>query len=80
MEPEIEFATLPGRDREGAEAMLSQARLRMNPLDEIQVRHLLAIGRRAGVAAGIAAAVRTNSRFDRDPAPGEERLRRGQLS
>lgn len=45
--------SLPGHDRECAAAMLSQARLRTNPIDEIQVAHLLEIGWRAGKAAAV---------------------------
>jgi len=42
----------PGHDRNVAVAILSQARLGRNPIDDIQVRHLLAIGYRAGLAKG----------------------------
>lgn len=41
--------TLPGHDRECASAMLSQSRLQhASRIDDIQVRHLLQIGYRAG--------------------------------
>jgi hypothetical protein len=52
----VELFTRPGHDRDCARAMLSQARLRTSPLDDLQVAHLLAIGYRAGVAAGRTAA------------------------
>jgi hypothetical protein len=49
----VELNSLPGRDRDGAMAMLAQSRHRNSrPLDDIQVAHLLVIGYRAGVAAG----------------------------
>lgn len=59
-QPMPEFAasfTVPGHDRDAALAILSQARLRSSPIDEIQVRHLLAIGWRAGDDAGYRRAV-----------------------
>lgn len=48
---EIDRTSLPGHDREVAKAIHNQARTRSHPLDDIQVRHLLAIGYRAGHAA-----------------------------
>jgi hypothetical protein len=48
----VELFSLPGHDRECAVAMLSQARLRTRPLDDLQVAHLISIGYSAGVAAG----------------------------
>jgi hypothetical protein len=48
----VELFSLPGHDRDCAKAMLSQARLRTRPLDDLQVAHLISIGYRAGVAAG----------------------------
>jgi hypothetical protein len=47
---EIDYYTTPGRDREIAYAILSQARHRNDPIDDIQVRHLLRIGYTAGRA------------------------------
>jgi hypothetical protein len=45
---EVAFYAVEGHDREGAAAMLSQSRLGYNPIDDIQVLHLLNIGYRAG--------------------------------
>jgi hypothetical protein len=50
----VELFSLPGHDRDCARAMLSQARLRGCPLDDLQVAHLISIGYSAGVAAGVA--------------------------
>jgi hypothetical protein len=43
-----ELFSLPGHDRDVLIAMISQVRLGHNPLDVIQVEHILAIGYRAG--------------------------------
>jgi hypothetical protein len=46
---EIDYYTTEGHDRDAALAMLSQARLPLaSRIDEVQVRHLLQIGYRAG--------------------------------
>lgn len=45
---EIGLYANPGHDLDGAVAMLPQARLGHHPIDDIQVRHLLQIGYRAG--------------------------------
>lgn len=52
---DLDLLTTPGHDRDVAYAVLSQSRLCTSPIDDIQVRHLLAIGYRAGRAASIAA-------------------------
>lgn len=49
---DISLYALEGHDRDCAEAILSQSRLTAaSRIDDIQVRHLLAIGYRAGRAA-----------------------------
>lgn len=46
---DLALFTIPGHDRECANAMLSQSRLQhASRIDDIQVRHLLQIGYRAG--------------------------------
>lgn len=64
---DLSLYTLEGHDRDGAAAMLSQARLKTNPIDDIQVQHLLHIGYRAGRAVTEADAVfdRTDARLGR---------------
>jgi hypothetical protein len=49
---DLDYYTTPGRDRDVAHAILAQARHRnaTGPISDIQVRHLLAIGYRAGRA------------------------------
>jgi hypothetical protein len=48
----ISWVTLPGHDRDVAEAVLSQSRLKSNPISDVQVEHLLTIGYGAGIHAG----------------------------
>lgn len=47
---DLDYYTTPGHDREIAHAILAQARHRNDPIDDIQVRHLLCIGYTAGRA------------------------------
>lgn len=49
---EIDRHSLPGHSREVARAIHSQARNRLSPISDIQVRHLLAIGFAAGAERG----------------------------
>lgn len=50
---DVDYFTTPGYDREIAHAILAQSRHRSDPIDDIQVRHLLQIGYTAGRAVTV---------------------------
>jgi hypothetical protein len=64
---DVDYFTTPGHDRDVAHAILAQSRHRTDPIDDIQVRHLLQIGYTAGraVTAEDAAFERTDARMGR---------------
>jgi hypothetical protein len=65
---DIDRYALEGHDRDCAHAMMSQVRLRTDPIDDIQVRHLLAIGYRAGIAEAAEHGRRENAMGHREAA------------
>lgn len=65
---EVDYYTTEGHDRDAAVAMLSQSRLpHASRIDDVQVRHLLQIGYRAGrqVTEADATSDRTDLRLTR---------------
>lgn len=67
IDDEVAFYAIEGHDRDVTHAILAQARHRADPIDDVQVRHLLAIGYRAGRAASEAMLDEAQARaaFDR---------------